>query len=89
MASIQIVSFATSAEAVAMEESRISGGTMASETLVPIVTSVDAVVILESGTSLTWELGNSTIGSRVVLSAGGTMALETFVPVAAAAATCV
>ena len=89
MDSETLVSFATAAEAVAIVESRTSGGTMASETPVLISASADAVAIVESGKSFTWELGRSMIGSRALSSTGRTMALEKFVPVAAAAVTCV
>ena len=58
--------FSTAAEAVAIVESRTSGGNMALETLVPIAASADAVAILESGTSLTWELERSTISSAML-----------------------
>ena len=87
-ASETIVPFATATEAVEIVESRTSGEIMASETLVPIAASADAVAIVENGTSLTWELGRSRIGSRVVSSAGGIMASEKTFPVVAAA-TCV
>ena len=62
-ASETLMTFATSAEAVATVESRISGGTMDSETLVLIAASAYAVAMVESGTSLTWGLGRSTIDS--------------------------